>query len=145
MKIPPDHVVYEARVPFHDCDPLAIVWHGNYYKYLEIAREKLLARYRLTVKDFMEMRWRLLMIETRCRHVSPLQHDDRFRVKAWFIDTDMRMHLGYEIQNLSDGDRRVAKAWTTLVCTDQDGIMQLELPRDVKERIAAGPVEDRDA
>lgn len=142
MKIPEDHVVYEATVPFHDCDPLAIVWHGNYYKYFEIAREKLLARYRLTVKDFMELGWRLLMIETRCRHVSPLHHDDRFQVKAWFIEHDMRLHLGYEIRNLSDEGKRVAKAWTTLVCTDGDGVMQLEVPRDIRARIEAGPVDE---
>ena len=28
----------ELRVPFHDLDPLQIVWHGNYLKYFDIAR-----------------------------------------------------------------------------------------------------------
>ena len=33
-------MVYEfkRRVPFHDLDPLQIVWHGNYLKYFDIAR-----------------------------------------------------------------------------------------------------------
>ncbi len=35
---PGHEAVYEQRVPLHDCDPLGIVWHGHYYKYLEIAR-----------------------------------------------------------------------------------------------------------
>ena len=30
---------------FHDCDPMQVVWHGNYFKYFEIARCALLQRY----------------------------------------------------------------------------------------------------
>ena len=26
-------------MPFHDVDALHVVWHGHYYKYLELARE----------------------------------------------------------------------------------------------------------
>ena len=32
----------EIEVPFHDVDALRIVWHGHYYKYLELARTQLL-------------------------------------------------------------------------------------------------------
>ena len=28
----------EIKIPFHDLDPMNIVWHGNYIKYLEQAR-----------------------------------------------------------------------------------------------------------
>ena len=27
---------------FHDCDPMHVVWHGNYFKYFEVARCALL-------------------------------------------------------------------------------------------------------
>lgn len=135
MKIPADHAVYEAAVPFHDCDPLGIVWHGHYYKYLEIARTELLKRYRLDVPDFIDLGYRLLMIETRCRHAFPLEYGDKFQVKSWIIEHDMRLHIGYEVLNLSHGGRRSAKAWTTLVCTDVAGTMLFEVPRPVQERI----------
>jgi acyl-CoA thioester hydrolase len=32
----------ELEVPFFDLDPMNIVWHGNYVKYLEVARCALL-------------------------------------------------------------------------------------------------------
>ena len=35
----------ELRPAFHDCDPMNVVWHGNYFKYLEIARCALLQRH----------------------------------------------------------------------------------------------------
>ncbi len=28
-------------LPFHDLDPMRVVWHGNYMKYFEIARDGL--------------------------------------------------------------------------------------------------------
>ena len=28
----------KLKVPFHDLDPLQVVWHGNYFKYFDIAR-----------------------------------------------------------------------------------------------------------
>lgn len=143
MKIPKDHVVYEATVPFHDCDPLAIVWHGHYYKYLELARTELLARYGLDMPDFVELRRRLVVIESRCRHAFPLRYGERFRVKAWIVDYDMRIHIAYEIWNVTH-DRRSAKGWTTLVVTDLEGNMLLETPPEVRSRIEEG-LRDRPA
>ena len=26
------------KIPFYDNDPMGVVWHGNYVKYIEIAR-----------------------------------------------------------------------------------------------------------
>ena len=34
----------ELEVPFHDIDGLGIVWHGNYFKYFELARTELCPR-----------------------------------------------------------------------------------------------------
>lgn len=136
MKIPEQAAVYEAEVPFHDCDPLGIVWHGHYYKYLEIARTRLLADLGLDMGDFLAMRYGLLVIESRCRYAFPLRYGDRFRVRAWFKDTEMRINLAYEVTNLTR-DKRAARAWTVLVVTDVDGNMLMETPDEVRRRIEA--------
>ena len=39
----------DYEIPFHDNDMVGIVWHGNYFKYFEMARDKLLARLDLSV------------------------------------------------------------------------------------------------
>ena len=46
--------VYEARlkVPFHDADPMQVVWHGNYIKYFEIARDGLLDEAGVDLQSF---------------------------------------------------------------------------------------------
>ncbi len=37
----------ELTIPFHDVDAMGVVWHGNYFRYFEIAREKLLGTFQL--------------------------------------------------------------------------------------------------
>lgn len=133
MKIPDHAIVHEGVVPFHDCDPLGIVWHGNYYKYLEIARTKLLGQVDLDVEDFRRMGYGLLVIETRCRHAYPLRFGERYRVRAFCIDYEQRLHLGYQVDNL-DAERRAARAWTTLVTT-RNGVMLLETPHEIQKQI----------
>ena len=35
----------EIEIPFHDCDPMQVVWHGNYARYIEVARCELLRKF----------------------------------------------------------------------------------------------------
>jgi acyl-CoA thioester hydrolase len=35
----------EITIPFHDTDAMGVVWHGNYFRYFEIAREALLKQF----------------------------------------------------------------------------------------------------
>ncbi len=118
--------VHRQRVPFHDCDPLAIAWHGHYYKYLEIARTVLFEHYGLTEAFFRNEKLYLVVIESRCRHAFPCRFGDEIEVVARFVDVEQRLHLAYEIKNLTHG-RRAARAWTTLVAM-QNGEMSLETP-----------------
>ncbi|MEM6959308.1 MAG: acyl-CoA thioesterase [Myxococcota bacterium] len=137
MKKTGPSAVYEQRVPFHDCDPLNIVWHGNYYKYLEIARETLMRQQRLDVPDLIELGYAMVVIESRCRYAFPLRFGERFTVRARLVDWHQRLQFAYEIRNLDHSDRRVARAWTTLVAM-REGEMLLETPDEIVRRIEAG-------
>ena len=45
----------EITVPFYDLDPMNVVWHGNYVKYMEQARCALLADVNLSYDDMMKI------------------------------------------------------------------------------------------
>ncbi|MCP5041304.1 MAG: acyl-CoA thioesterase [bacterium] len=117
----------EIEIPFHDVDAIQVVWHGHYYKYFEIARTALLRSRGLDARDLMRHQMGLLVIETRCRHTSPLRYGDRAEVAAWFRDLDYRIMVDYEIINLTSG-RRAAKGHTALVATAPDGTMHYRTP-----------------
>lgn len=127
-------ITVELEVPFHDVDALHVVWHGHYYKYLEIARTELMRSRNLDNMEIVALGHRLLMMETRCRHVQPLRYGDRFSVRARFLDYEQRLNIGYEVKNLTAGVR-AARGRTTLVSTDADGRLLLETPLAIRERI----------
>jgi acyl-CoA thioester hydrolase len=135
-KPPKDAAVIEGEVPFHDVDPLHIVWHGHYYKYLEIARTALFRRHRIDGKELIDLGYRFVIAHSECRHVAPLRYGDRYRVSAWFLDTEQRVNVGYEVWNLTE-DKRAARGRTVLVTTNGQGEMLLETPDVLRQRIAA--------
>lgn len=126
----------ELLVPFHDVDALRVVWHGHYYKYMEVARTQLLRERGIDGPELHAMGYALYVIETKCRHVFPLRYGDRFRVDARVLDADNRVNLAYEIHNLSQ-DRRSAKGTTTLVTTDLAGNLQYATPEAIRSRLGA--------
>ncbi len=136
-KPPADAAAIEGEVPFHDVDPLHIVWHGHYFKYFELARTALFRRHRIDGPDLLQLGYRFVIAHSECRHVSALRYGDRYRVSAWFLDTAQRVHVAYEVWNVTEG-RRAARARTELVTTDANGELLLATPEHIRQRIEGG-------
>ena len=124
----------ELDVPFHDVDALGVVWHGHYYKYLELARTELLRSRGLDRGELIGKRFRFYVIESRCRHSSPLRYGDRVRVTAWIRDMRHRVLVQFEVTNLSAG-RRAARGMTALATVDADDNLLLETPDEIQSRL----------
>jgi acyl-CoA thioester hydrolase len=127
-------VSIELSVPFHDCDPLFVVWHGRYFQYLEIARSALFAKYALDVDHVREMNYRMYVTDARCRYLYPLTYNDRARVTARFTATSPLLRVAYEVFNLTAG-RKSARAVTVMATTDVHGKLLTETPHDVLARL----------
>ncbi|MEB2344014.1 MAG: acyl-CoA thioesterase [Deltaproteobacteria bacterium] len=122
------------EVPFHDVDALGIVWHGHYYKYLELARTALFRSRGLDARDLVDLGYGMVMIESRCRHVSPLRYGERARVAAWLADVKHRIRIDYEVTREPCGSR-VAKAVTVLATLDRDRRLLLCTPAQILARL----------
>lgn len=142
-------VSVEHEVPFHHVDALRVVWHGHYFAYFELARTALLRSCGLDPRagqagepgaadpaaaDLIGRRYRLVVIDSRCRHTGPLRYGDRVRTHAWFRDHHRRIMIAYEVVNLSLG-RRAARGHTALATLDAEGRLLLETPPAIVERI----------
>ncbi len=126
----------ELDVPFHHVDALGIVWHGHYPKYFEGAGMALLRKLALDGGDLIGKRYRLVVIETACRHGFPLRYADRVGVTAWISEYARRLVIRYDVRNLSH-DRRAAHGHTVIATLDADGRLRLETPPEIVARIRA--------
>lgn len=127
----------EFDVPFFDCDPLGVVWHGHYYKYLELARMAMLAPLGLDGAELVAAGHRMFVSDSRCRHIHPLHYRDRARVTAWLREWEHRLYLVYAVANLTTG-RQAARAHTVLVVTDAEGRLLFDVPAVLRARLGVG-------
>ena len=71
---------------------MRVVGHGHYYKYLELARTALLRSRGLDLGELIGERFRMLVIESRCRYTFPLRYGERVRVTAWVLNSSKSTH-----------------------------------------------------
>jgi acyl-CoA thioester hydrolase len=96
---------YETKlaVPFHDCDPMQVVWHGNYFKYFEIARDGLLYKCGVDLQSyFHKAQYVFPIIKTSVKHISPLRHRDEFICRATLTDARFKLAFSFEIRLVGD-------------------------------------------
>jgi len=134
LKRPAHAVSARLQVQFHDCDPLAVVWHGRYFEYMEVSRSQLLKNCRLDVPDMIELGLRMFVTEVRCHYSFPLSYGDDVEVTSWFSERSPLLRVSYDIRNLTKG-RKAARAHTRLALTDARGYLLPELPDAVRERL----------
>jgi acyl-CoA thioester hydrolase len=126
----------EFEVPFRHVDMMGVVWHGHYYTYMEEARTALLRACGLNGGDFVGSRFAFFVIESKCRHAHPLHHGDRVRVTAWLRDIAHRIHIAYEIHNVTR-ERRAARGHTILATVDHEHKLLLETPDAIQRLLLA--------
>lgn len=124
----------EFQVPFHDCDPMQIVWHGNYARYFERARTALFQTMQLDVPDIQELGYLMFVSETRCRYLYPLRYNDTVTVRARCTRIGAVLRISYTAFNGTQ-QRKSARGYTELAFTDPDGSLITELPEAIYERI----------
>ena len=116
----------KLRVRFHECDPLQIVWHGNYLKYFEEAREEFCRKHGISYQDAKSHSIATPIVKSLCEHKLPLRYGDEFEVETIYIDSPAaKMHFKYKIFK----DEKVICTGETLqVFIDDKGEMLLSFP-----------------
>ncbi len=127
-------VSVRIKVPFHDCDPLFVVWHGRYFQYLEVARSALFARHSVDVEHVRSLGYRMYITDAHCRYMHPLSYNDEARVTARFTALTPLLRIAYEVHNLTV-NRKSARAVTVLATTDARGKLLPETPDDLLARM----------
>lgn len=88
MSLQPLKSTIQLKVRFHECDPLQIVWHGNYLKYFEEGREDFCIRQGISYLDVKKHVLATPIVKSSCEHKLPLQYGDSFEVETTFKPVD---------------------------------------------------------
>lgn len=102
---------------FFDVDPMEVVWHGHYVKYLEVARSALLARFGYDYRGMRESGFAWPVVDLHLRYVRPARLGQPLRVRAEIVEWENRLRLEYLIRDAQTG-AKLSKAATVQVAVD---------------------------
>ena len=87
----------EIIVPFYDLDPMRVVWHGNYVKYMERSRCALLADCAMTYGDMEKHGFAFPVVTMRVKYVKPAEFGQKLIVKTIHVPDENFLIFKYEI------------------------------------------------
>jgi len=93
----------EITVEFFDCDPLKVVWHGNYFNYFEVGRRILLEKIGYGYDEMEQSGYAFPVIEVTAKFIGSLRFRDKAIVKATLDEYENRLRIKYEIRNAATG------------------------------------------
>lgn len=122
---------------FHDLDPMAIVWHGHYVKYLELARCALLQQFDYDYEQMAESGYMWPIVDMRVKYVRSIEHHQTVLVRATMVEWEFRLKIDYLIID-SKSNEILTKAQTIQVAVDRASKeMQFSTPAVFRKRIGA--------
>lgn len=116
------------RIPFNDVDPMQVVWHGNYFRYMEQVRCELLRQIDYGYREMEASGFAWPIIDTRMKYIAPLLFDQLVRVEARISEYENRLRIDYEFFDAASG-ARTSKGYTIQVAVAMpSGEMRLASP-----------------
>ncbi len=89
----------EIKVPFHDLDPMNVVWHGNYVKYLEQSRCDMFDKIGYTYYDMKDDNYIYPIAKMSMKYVKPLSFNQKILIKTSLIEIEPAIIIKYKIFN----------------------------------------------
>lgn len=125
----------EMQVQFFDLDPMQIVWHGNYVKYLEVARCALFDKIAYNYEQMRDSGYAWPIIEMNLRYAGPAVFGQRLVLRAEIVEWENRLRIDYLILDAASG-KRLNRATTTQVAVDiKSGEMCFASPAILFEKL----------
>ncbi len=121
-------------IPFHDCDPAGVAWHGNYFRYFDAARCALLDRIDYGYRRMVDSGFLWPIVQADVKYIRPLPYDTRVTVMARLVEWDYRLKLAYEIVDATGS--RMTTGHTVQVAVDAaTGEMHVGAPAVLREQM----------
>lgn len=96
---------YEVRPAFFDVDPMAVVWHGHYVRYFELARQALMERFGYSYVEMRDSGFMWPVVDLRLKYVKSAVLGQRLIVRAEITEWENRLKVDYRITDAATGDK----------------------------------------
>jgi len=125
------------KVPYYDVDLMQIVWHGNYLKYFELARQELFREQGVDLRRYTEdTRYVFPVVRSTIKHIWPLRFDDEFICTVVVKEARVKIVLDFEIKLIRDG-KVCAKGRSEQVAVRMPEMeMAFQIPEEIRKALS---------
>ncbi len=95
----------EVITSFHDTDAMGVVWHGNYLKFFEKAREALFKKFNYGYKEMLDSGYVWPIIDTRVKYVVATIAEQTLQITVQLAEYENRIKLNYIVRDAITGKK----------------------------------------
>ena len=105
------------QIHFYDLDPMRVVWHGHYPRFLEQARAALFDKIAFGYREMAASGYIWPIVDLRIKYVRPITLTTAIKVNATLVEYETRLKTNYVIRDAAT-DEILTKAHTIQVTVD---------------------------
>ncbi|WP_431855368.1 acyl-CoA thioesterase [Azospirillum sp.] len=125
------------QAQFYDLDPMQVVWHGNYARFLEQARCALLDRIGYNYPEMAASGYVFPIVDLQVKYVRPIRFGQVIKVTATLAEYENRIRIDYRIHDGQSGEL-LTKARTMQLAVKEDGAeLCFECPAVFTDKVRA--------
>lgn len=123
------------KAQFYDLDPMQVVWHGNYPRYLEVARCALLDLIGYNYPEMEQSGYVWPIVDMRLKYVRPIRFAQNVVVVATLKEYENRLCIDYRIKDAESGEVLTKASTVQLAVEAKSQELCLECPPALIERV----------
>lgn len=104
---------YNFIAEFFDIDSMEVMWHGNYVRYIEMARCRFLDEVGFNYLAMKEAGFALPIVKLDCKFIAPLVFNERFCIEVELLEFECFFRLKYTFLDLNG--KKLCQAHTSQV------------------------------
>ncbi|MBW8309799.1 MAG: acyl-CoA thioesterase [Candidatus Paracaedibacteraceae bacterium] len=128
-------IKYPIKIHYFDVDPMNVVWHGNYVRFMEMARTALIAQvgYDYAAMDASGYVWPI--VDMRLKYIRPIMLQQSVIIEATLVEYENRIVVDYKFIDQETG-KLLTKATTIQVAVKMGNTsMDMVCPPDFVNRV----------
>jgi acyl-CoA thioester hydrolase len=114
----PDFFDTTVRVRYAETDQMGVVYHANFFVWLEVGRVEALRQIGFEYKRMeSEDDCFIVVAEAKCRYVRPARYDEVLRIRTRVTEASTRtVRFGYEVMRDADGEVLATGETLHIIC-----------------------------
>lgn len=123
-------------IPFCDVDAMQVVWHGNYFKYFDAARDRLFREAGIDLyRGFEDTGLVFPITRTQTKHIRPLRLRDEVDCTAVLAEAECRLVVDFEVRQAASGVLCAKGRTEQAAVRIADGTLELRLPESMRRAL----------